>query len=270
VVLPLVSKSEQKKVADEKIFRVFDHKQVIYKKVDDVELKLHIFEPLKRESKVVSAIVFFHGAGGWPKSFYPQAKYFAERGMLAISAEYRMVKGGTSVEQRIKNGKSAIRWIRTHSNRLGVDPNRIVAAGGSRGGFVACSACVIRGCQEKNEDLKISSQPNAMVLFNPVLSNPDSNFSPIAQVRRDLPPTIIFHGVNDHTVPIEEVELFTKLMKESGNICELHSFEGEEHGFFNYHVHKPNNLFQKTLHLADEFLCRFGYLKGKPLTIDEE
>ncbi len=59
-------------------------------------------------------------------------------------------------------------------------------------------------------------------------------------------------------------------MKDAGNVCEFHSFPGEEHGFFNYDPHKPLEPFRKTIHLADEFLCQMGYLKGGPMTIDDE
>ena len=259
------------KAAPEGTFQVFDHKQVVYKKVGDVELKLHIFEPAERESEAVAAIVFFHGGGGCPKQFYPQAKYFAVRGMVAIPAAYRLnVEGGTSTDQLIKNGKSAIRWVRAHAKELGVDPKKIVASGGSAGGYVASSIGTLKGFEEEDEDLSVSSMPNAMVLFNPSVISSKQEFSPMHNIRKGLPPTIIFHGTDDEFIPVEHIERFCGLMNEAGNRCEFHLFDGEGHAFFNYHVHRHHEPIAEKLRLTDEFLCKLGYLKGKPFVIDEE
>src|SRR5210317_1899318 len=92
-------------------------KEVVYKTIGDVELKLHIFNPEGHKASDESpAIVFFFG-GGWmggsPSQFYPHCDYLASRGMVAMSAEYR-VKGKhkTSPKECVMDGKSAVRWIR--------------------------------------------------------------------------------------------------------------------------------------------------------------
>ncbi|MBT6399335.1 MAG: carboxylesterase family protein, partial [Verrucomicrobia bacterium] len=75
--------------------------QKTYKKVGKVELQLHIFNPKgHKASDQRPAIVFFFGggwSGGTPSQFYPQCEYLAKRGMVAISAEYRVKsRNGTS------------------------------------------------------------------------------------------------------------------------------------------------------------------------------
>jgi len=121
---------------------------VVYKTIGEVELKLHIFEPPERDAKELSpAIVFFFG-GGWvggtPKQFYHQCEHFSSRGMVAISAEYRVKnKHGTTPFECVADGKSAIRWVRANVGRLGVNPNKIIAGGGSAGGHVAACTGVI-------------------------------------------------------------------------------------------------------------------------------
>ena len=87
------------------------------------------------------AIVFFFG-GGWSQGtvtqFTPQAKHFAERGMVAILADYRVFRRhGTTALEAMADARSAVRWVRANASKLGVDPNRIVAAGGSSGGHIA-------------------------------------------------------------------------------------------------------------------------------------
>ena len=64
---------------------------VVYKTLDQVELKLHVFLPDgHKPSDKRSAIVFFFG-GGWnsgsPSQFYPHCEHLAVRGMVALSAE---------------------------------------------------------------------------------------------------------------------------------------------------------------------------------------
>lgn len=232
-------------------------RSVVYKTIDDVELRLHIFEPVSHQKSAQSpAIVFFFG-GGWtsgtPEQFYEQARFFADRGMVAISAEYRIKnKHGTSPFESVADGKSAIRWVRSHADELGIDPNKIVASGGSAGGHVAACTGVIKGHEEAGEDLTVSSIPNGMILFNPVLDTTAKGYglskvgedrkleiSPCHQIRQDLPPTLIFHGTADTTVPFENAERFARLMKEAGNVCQLEAYEGATHGFFNGKFFRP-------------------------------
>ena len=254
---------------------------VVYKTITDVELKLHIFEPPERNKKeLLPAIVFFFG-GGWvggtPKQFYHQCEHFASRGMLAISAEYRVKnRHGTTPFECVADGKSAIRWLRANAARLGVNPNKIVAGGGSAGGHVAACTGVIVGLDEEHEDTNISSIPNALVLFNPAVDlvglskkrrsdkkyvNRVEEISPLQHVKKGVPPCIIFHGTADRTVSFEGVERFSAAMKKAGNVCRLMPFEGKGHGFFNYGRDKDNNSFKQTLQAADRFLTSLGYLK---------
>ena len=50
--------------------------------------------------------------------------------MVAISVEYRIRnKHGTSPIQAMEDAKSAIRFIRSNTKLLSIDPNKIAAAG---------------------------------------------------------------------------------------------------------------------------------------------
>lgn len=88
-------------------------------------------------------------------------------------------------------------------------------------------------------------------------TNP-TNISPAHHASKDAPPTIIFHGNQDTTVPLESAEAFAKIMKDLGNRCELKVYDGQKHGFFN------NGKFKKeTLDQTDAFLVSLGWLKPK-------
>ena len=127
-------------------------------------------------------------------------------------------------------------------NTSGVDPNRIIASGGSAGAHVACSTALIKAYDEVDEDLAVSSIPNALVLFNPVLDTTEKGYganklvgketllSPCHHVRKELPPCIVFSGTADDITPIENAIRFERLMKKEGNNCRLIQLEGKGHG----------------------------------------
>jgi acetyl esterase len=261
-----------------------------YKTLGTNNLQLYIFNPKGHSAtNRCPAIVFFFG-GGWatgsPQQFAKQCQYFASRGMVAITADYRV-----STRQHVKpvdcvaDAKSAIRWVRKNAARLGVDPNRIVAAGGSAGGHLAACTALVTGLDEAGEDTTVSAVPNAVILFNPALvlapldgqgvGNMASQFtadrlgvepqkvSPAHNIRAGAPPTIIFHGKADTTIPFATSAAFAAKMKEAGNRCELVPFDGQQHGFFNY-GRGDNKYCRETLTQADQFLASLGYLSGPP------
>lgn len=259
----------------------YDFEVINYKVVGQDTLELHLFQPPDDTATPASrsAIVFFFG-GGWvrgtPAQFYPHAAYFASRGMVAISAEYRVRdRHNTTPFESVADAKSAIRWVRQHADSLGVDPDKIVAAGGSAGGHIAATTGVINGHEDGADDLNTSSVPAAMILFNPVLDLtgerwrdrfPDQSprpISPIHNVESEHPPTLIFHGTADTTVPIEQAQRFCAAMTNTGNVCRLMRFDGMDHAFFNYGRH-GNKPYRATVFAADTFLNELGILSGEP------
>jgi acetyl esterase len=173
--------------------------------------------------------------------------------------------------ESVTDGKSAVRWVRANAKRLGVDPERVMAGGGSAGGHVAAAAATVPGLDEKREDSSISCKPDALVLFNPVFDNGPPNgygyervgerykeISPIHNIGKGAPPTIVFLGTQDELIPVATGRKYERLMKEAGGRCELHLFEDEGHGFFN----RGDNYY-KTSMLMDAFLNSLGYVKGE-------
>jgi len=251
-----------------------------FKRVGDKVLQLHVFNPPGHQaSDKTPAMVFFFG-GGWvggsPSQFYRQSAYLASRGMVAVSAEYRTKSSsGTSPQECVKDGKSAVRWLRGHAAELGIDPGRIAAGGGSAGGHVAAATATLKGFNEAGEDTKTSCRPNALVLFNPVFDNgPDGyghdrvkdywkEFSPIDNIDPSIPPAVVFLGTKDKLIPVDTGRRFQKLMQQAGARCDLHLYEGEAHGFFN------QQKYAETLIEADRFLVSLGYLQGEPTLTTE-
>lgn len=246
-----------------------------FKKIDTVNLKLYMYKPKDFDSnKTYNSIVFFHG-GGWNsgtyKAFQRQCRYLASRGMITFSADYRIFNiHGTSPFEAVEDAKSAIRYVRSHANELHLNPNKIAAGGGSAGGHLAAACGNIEGLEGPNEDLTISSKPNALVLFNPVYDNSKNGYgyrkmkgryleiSPLHNITKDAPPTIVFFGTNDKTTPVASSKAYEQKMKAVGSRCDLHLYDGAEHAFFN---RKP--YFEDALRKTDAFLSSEGFIDGK-------
>ena len=245
--------------------------QKTYKKVGNVELQLHIFNPEgHKASDRKPAIVFFFGggwSGGTPSQFYPQCDYLAKRGMVAISAEYRVKsRNGTSPLECVKDGNSAVRWVRSHADKLGIDPSKLAAGGGSAGGHVAAATGTTKGILEKGEDVSVSSKPDALVLFNPVYDNGPKGYghsrvkdywkqiSPMHNLDKETPPTIVFLGTKDKLIPVATAKKYQLLMKEAGVRSELLLYKEQAHGFFN------TSKYDETVKEMDRFLVSLGFL----------
>ena len=146
-----------------------------YEPKPDTKLGLHVFYPENHNAKDKrTCVVFFYG-GGWvsgdPSQFYGYSKYLASRGIVAISAQYRNKKFNKATpKQCVEDGREAIRYIREHAKELGVDPNKIIAGGGSAGGHVAASIAMCTTI-DANPQSKIKSIPNGLILLNPVYNN---------------------------------------------------------------------------------------------------
>ena len=211
-------------------FSQISPKKIFYKSTEQTNLNLFVYNPVDFDkSQTYNCIVFFHG-GGWNsgdyKQFERQSIYFASRGMVAISVEYRIRnKHGTSPIDSMEDAKSAIRFIRSNAKVFSINPNRIAAAGGSAGGHLAAVAGNIDLFDNSTEDLTISSKPNLLILYNPVLhygrkwgwiDNP-SNASPYENLSEGAPPTIILTGTQDKIVPVELIENYKKRMEAVGS-----------------------------------------------------
>ena len=253
----------------------------VYKKVGERELSLWVFKPTDwKQSDHRPAIVFFHG-GGWvagtPQLFNDHCKYFASRGLVCATVEYRLLAkdGKESPLNCVNDAKSAMRWVRSHASELGIDAKRMAAAGGSAGGHLAAFCGMVEGKDDPQDDLKVSPKPAALILFNPVFNNAPGQwgnsrlgdrykeFSPAHNITRDDPPAIVFLGSKDKLIPVETAKDFQAKMKELGIESELHIYEGQPHGFYGKWS-SNGKYFYETVTSADKFLNKLGWLSGPP------
>jgi acetyl esterase/lipase len=233
------------------------------------ELKLHVFNPVGwQATDKRPCFLTIHG-GGWdggtPNVFYALADYYAQRGMVGISLQYSLTrsKGGITVFDCVKDGRSAVRYLRAHAAELGIDPEKIIVSGGSAGGHVAAGTAMFDGVDSDTDDKTISCRPNALVLYYPVIDTSTEGYgnakigekwrdlSPLHQVKPNLPPTIVFHGTGDTVCPFKGVELFQDAMTKAGNKSELVVYPKGRHGYFLYDLKLYEEAMAKTLVFLD-------------------
>lgn len=250
---------------------------VAYKQVGDRQLHLNIFEPEgHRPADRRACFLTIHG-GGWsglePRRQYPFAAHFAKLGWVGISVEYRLVNpaSGTTVFDCVKDGRSAMRYVRAHAAELGIDPQEIVANGGSAGGHLAAGTALFDGVDEAGEDTSVSSTPQALVLYFPVIDTSPAGYghakigarwqdlSPLHRVRPGVPPTIVFHGTGDTVTPLGGAQAFRDAMLQAGNRCELVTIEGAPHGY----LMRDRKMYEQTLRQTEAFLASLGYREAR-------
>jgi acetyl esterase/lipase len=246
---------------------------MVFKTLLDIELKMNLFFPKdwKAEDRRPALVLFFGGGfvAGSPSQFTGTAQYFATRGLVVATPEYRVKKGA---DKSIEDAKSAIRWVRMNAQRLGIDPDRIAAGGGSAGGTCATLAAY-NNTYEPDDGSSVSSKPNALVLYNPALGfGHDTSQAKQGQVQalgavitnwkvtKGGPPAILFFGTDDSLG--EGGRSFAEKMIAAGNRAEFYTAAGQKHGFFN--EKNPGPWHALVVYQSDLFLASLGYLQGAP------
>ncbi len=256
-------------------------RELLYKETPQGPLKLHVFSPMKTQGPAEGGkpcIVFFFG-GGWKSGsflqFVPQAEYFASRGLVTACADYRILsQHQTTPDKAVEDARSAIRWVRGHAAELGVDPGRIIAAGGSAGGHLAACTALVSTLDAAGDDKSVSAVPDALVLFNPAMNistlfkeratgdvrgftlEMAEAITPNQFVSKNTPPAILFFGTADKLKAGGDE--YVRKARALGLRAEMWSARDMPHGFFN---REP--WIRVTARKMEEFLVSLGYLGGE-------
>ena len=263
---------KDKRYKDE-MFKVGVKRDIVYGSApadpydENEELLLDLYKPKKDKVKQRPAVVLVHGGSFCcgDKAFGPSpqlAKYFARRGYVTVSIEYRflvdapcsVVGGSIPIEcfqaaiQDTHDAQAAVRWLRANAASLKIDPERIAVGGESAGGIIASGVGVL------------SAQPGES--GNPGFPSDVSAFASISGglpgglfVDADTAPGIFFASTNDPIVPYawspETVDAMTAL----GITAKLTTFESSIHvpweDFRSVIERQTRNFFYKQLELKD-------------------
>jgi len=215
--------------------------------------------------------MFIHG-GGWNqgsyKAFNRQCMYFASRGMITLSIDYRVKNvHGTTPFDATEDAVDAYQYVIEHSKELNIDKKNVVSGGGSAGGHLA-TAIAFRTSKRH--------LPKALLLFNPVLDTGPDGFgfrrmegrfeeiSPIENIGKNHPPTIIMVGTKDKVLPVTTAKHYKELVEQQGQKCKLVLYKDQEHSFFN-----RKEFFVDTVLESDLFLKELGMIEGEATIQDQ-
>jgi acetyl esterase/lipase len=170
---------------------------------------------------------------------------FAQLGYVAIAAQYRL-SGQAGYPALVHDAKAAIRWVRANAKTLGIDPQKIGVVGYSAGGYHALftAGTANRPELEGNSGTPgVSSQAAVCIAYYPATDVP-ANMMPAgsdeaarrqasvaAHIAAGYPPTLIFHGMKDTTIPVESSQRLFQQFRDAGVPAEFHAFEGVPHVF---------------------------------------
>lgn len=177
-----------------------------------MDLLLDVYQPAAdgRLPEKLPAMILAFG-GGWKKGskdtkyIRDLCAYYAERGYVAFSIQYRITKdnplalpgpapGPEKNDQfRLMNAAfqdtcDAVRWVRKNAEKYDIDPDRIAIGGVSAGAFNALNTAF---CDDKltGPDAEVAAVISLMGAL-------DAN-----HIDKDDPPVFIAHGTRDNVAP---------------------------------------------------------------------
>lgn len=224
------------------------------------DLKLDLIYPEDPE-KVYPCIVWICG-GAWltmdRSAHLPYLAELARSGFVVASVEYRTSNEAIYPAQ-IVDVKAAIRYLRAHSERYRINPERFGVMGESAGGYLAAMAALADDpAFDEGDYLEYSSKVQAacpwypptdvtgfpypsplesaasreslMLGMNVMLHQEEAlKACPVSYVSKDAPPFMIIHGMNDHTVPFSQGEILHDKLEAAGCDVKLIAIEDADH-----------------------------------------
>ena len=182
----------------------------------------------------------------------------ARNGFVVASVEYRTTNEGPFPIQ-LMDVKAGIRYLKAHSERYCIDPERIGVMGESAGGYLAAMAALVEDkAYDVGEYTSYSSKVQAacpwyppsdvtafsypsvveaavsmesLLLGKNVAQHKEEALAicPISFVSKDAPPFLIIHGDDDHTVPFSQGEILHDRLAAAGADVRLLVLEGADH-----------------------------------------
>ena len=250
-------------------------KSYVYKHSGGKERKMEIYFPPNHDpaKDKVPGVILFHG-GGWTSgslaTFRRDCHYLASRGLVAATANYRMLskaerdelpQGESHKTVCVIDGKSAIRWFKQHADEFGIDTTRIITGGGSAGGHISLLATLNEDLNDPADPKDINPSVAAYILLNPAFHANDSRFPKInilKFLKRDIAPALVIYGTKDRWLKGAR-PVFAELKKIKNDTTELWFAKDQAHAFFNQEPWKT-----VTMIAIDRFLAQQGLLEGEP------
>lgn len=147
---------------------VREHKNITYVRYGKRALQLDLYLPTAKSKVIRPAIVMVHGGGwrsGYRTNLTPLAIAMAEQGYVAATISYRLAPEA-QYPAAIHDVKAALRWLRSHAEKYGVNPQQIAVAGASAGGQIASLTGVTSNIDKfdpQAQRSRVSSEAQAII-----------------------------------------------------------------------------------------------------------
>lgn len=227
-------------------------RDIEYARVNDVSLRMDGCIP--EGAKNAPAVIIVHG-GAWVMGdrrvdVRPLFEPLAQAGFAWFSISYRFATDLRQFGGAINDVQQAIRFVKAHALEYHIHPDRIALIGESAGGQLAAMAALRSSPDASVKAVVAIYTPTDLVTLlktsnyvpaqirNSVRGTPWESlilagltqFSPIDNVRRDMPPFLFIHGTADSLVPFQQSREMCDRMKKAGASCEVYPVEGAGHG----------------------------------------
>ncbi|MGW4681096.1 alpha/beta hydrolase fold domain-containing protein [Micromonospora taraxaci] len=244
-----------------------EHRDIIVNEVPGFRpLTLDLVVPVAAP-RPVPVLVWIHG-GAWlfgspkrPAEWLMEADPFTaaiQAGFAVASAQYRL-SGEAPFPAQLDDVKAAVRWLRRHSDTVGVDRERIGVWGESAGGHLASMVALTGDDQDDSGvqaavswyapsnlltmqsqahpsgtiDHDAADSPESLLIGAPLADNPEAGraASPVTYVTDQAPPMLLVHGDQDLVVPVGQSEELAAALTAVGAEVELSVVRGADHCF---------------------------------------
>ena len=236
-----------------------------YKQVDDIELKLDLYLP---DQRARVPVVLWASGGGWKQMGKDDcarlAAWLADEGLAVAAIEYR-VSGQARFPAQIRDCKSAVRWLRANAALYGFDGRHIGAWGDSAGGHLVQLLGSTAGVAEFEEPTidpdrgsevqavcafygpsDLTDLPNSRVPLQQLLGRDPADdheratwASPLYYVNEDSAPHLLAHGDADRSVPISHSYRLLHRLQQCGVPASLYVRKGIGHDANAFYGHEP-------------------------------
>ena len=205
------------------------------------------YETLRAHQVRPALVICPGGAYRWrsPREKDPPALEFLSMGYQVFILEYACGREAGNFLP-LRQLAETLHLLREHAAQWSLDPGRIAVMGFSAGGHLAASL----GALWADPTLRLPSDccPDAVILCYPVISTGEfaheesaewvSGGDPAVraklhipdQVTSSFPPTFLWHGGEDDSVPPENSLMLALRLRQKGVPFEFHLFEAGAHG----------------------------------------
>ena len=233
------------------------------------KLYMNVYEPPQKKPHM-PACISIHG-GSWKEGDADGnagfSVFLARQGMMVFDIDYRLTTEARWPAQ-IEDSKTAVRYVRSHCRENDVDPDRIMAAGGSAGAHLACLLAVLP--QGKYEGVGWEGVSSSVQAVLNVVGPVDLNFfvdsekmrttshfyeegvqvirmlapseegdlaamlremSPVSYVKPGVCPHCNCYGGIDEVVMYDQGEKYHRALTAAGCVSSLYIAEGRGHEF---------------------------------------